>query len=307
MKTRIVKTLSKIIIIMTKYFKITIIAALIIITGFFKVNAQSSSFGGGISTWEILPQYLVNGKLFVDPNSSSVTFQYKVIFYRTLNTGSGVNKWKLTDVLVAISMPNANNVPVYFTPSQHIYNSDFANDNDAFLTKIYSITISKSSFILGNPIILAYQLPGYSSPAAYSKVYQWQTTSSNPPPPSTTSISNGVLFRTQDGKVYSVMDGYARHIVDANTLYGVYNYSKNIVNKTSLPANPIGNPIGPNTTILRDTNDDKIYFAEGAYIRYIASPAAANRYHLRVGNSNPNIYLTSGISGYTVGPPIYDN
>ena len=143
-------------------------------------NAQNSVYRGGISNFEILPQYLINGKLKVDANLSTITFEYKVQFYRSLSS-FGANKWAPIDIAVRISIPDINNTPLYFAPYQNVTSADFASNDEAFLTKTYSVTINKSRFLIGVPIILAYKTPPDPFYFAYNKMIQWQAVNTQPP------------------------------------------------------------------------------------------------------------------------------
>jgi hypothetical protein len=143
-------------------------------------------------------------------------------------------------------------------------------------------------------------ITGVGDEYTYLNNYGYDTINLTPPPPS----SEGLLMQTSDQKVYSIMDGEARHIQNMATLAGVYNYNGYIhnCNCSTLPE-PIGAPIGPDTSLLIDNSNGKMYFREGTYIRHIISVAVANKYYFQIYNNN-YIVGVSGLNGYTVGPPI---
>lgn len=132
-------------------------------------------------------------------------------------------------------------------------------------------------------------------------------------------LNEGKLLQTPDGKVFSVMNGKARHIQDYGTLQAVYNYEtvirvgfnyKIVSNIRQIPnlaseGLTAGATIPPGAELLRDSGNGKIYFYErtsqGAYmLRYITSPDVANRYYFKLSNAR-NI---SGTYGYVFGDVI---
>lgn len=127
----------------------------------------------------------------------------------------------------------------------------------------------------------------------------------------------GKLLRTPDGRVFSVMNGKARHIQDYGTLQAVYNFETTTIIKRP-PFNPIvqvtsnikqistlselglteGPPIPPGAELLRDSGNGRTYFyehtAQGVYmLRYITSPDVANKYYFKLSNAR-NIPSTFG-------------
>lgn len=132
---------------------------------------------------------------------------------------------------------------------------------------------------------------------------QYSLVDITPPPPST-NVNEGEMLRiTENGMIYFGMDAKWRHIQDGNTLAGVF-----IKNPTIIPisqasfnsryeASKIGSPIGPNTRIVEDTNNGQIYYQEDGVLRYISSPAAANKYKFDLKKAQK----IHGTGGYTFG------
>lgn len=109
---------------------------------------------------------------------------------------------------------------------------------------------------------------------------------------------------SERGKVYIAMDGYFRHIVDINTLNGLFTSDFNIP-QTNYDlsyhySTPVGNPLGTNTRLVRDVNNGKIYFQEGNVLRHIISPDVAALYHFKTANA-VNI---PNLNGYVIGEKV---
>ncbi|TBO45166.1 MAC/perforin domain-containing protein [Pedobacter kyonggii] len=136
-------------------------------------------------------------------------------------------------------------------------------------------------------------------------------------------LKEGLLLQTPNGKVFSVINGKARHIQDYGTLTAVYNYETVTITQRPLfpPVRTVvshikqitnlsdegvteGSPIPPGAELLRDSRDGKIYFfesAQGKYIlRHIISPEVANKYYFKLNNAR-NI---SSTVGFTIAAPI---
>ncbi|SHG33035.1 hypothetical protein [Pedobacter caeni] len=113
---------------------------------------------------------------------------------------------------------------------------------------------------------------------------------------------DGIMYRyTEDGAIYINMFGQARHIQDANTLYGVFIKNVKIINVSLWPREPfqlpLGAPLTHNTRIVYDTTDGKTYLQMENFLVYISSPAAAQRYKFDLKKAQ-NI---NGTSGYRIG------
>lgn len=118
------------------------------------------------------------------------------------------------------------------------------------------------------------------------------------------AVVEGDFYRVNgSGMIYLGMDGKMRHLQDANTLYGVFK-SPPISNvspedfSTWFPAHKIGNPIGPNTRLVEDTNNGQAYYQEDGVLRYITSPGVASRYKFDLKKA----VKIHGTGGYTFGP-----
>ncbi len=289
-----------------KLFKLIIISIILLLTN---VKSSVAQNFGGIANFEIYPQYLINGKLKIETNTTTTTFTYRVQFHKVLNSswsdGSSLPKWLFTTINVKISSPNSSNVPVFYGNDNFITLADFPSEESAFVWKDFTVTINNSSLVTGKPILLAYISSSMSSAAAYRKSYEFQVGGSVTPPQQPSGYWEGFLLRTSDLKVYSVMGGNARHIEHGVTLAGVYDHSGYIMDMHSHPLPvPLGDLIGGNTSLLRNTNDDKVYFREGSYLRHIPNEDVAVKYHFKIHNNSSNITNVNGLSGYTVGPPI---
>lgn len=106
-----------------------------------------------------------------------------------------------------------------------------------------------------------------------------------------------------DGRIFHVQNGVARHIQSIETFYGIFVKNPEVSDVSSIATLPfsIGTPIGPNTRIVRDTNDDKIYYQENNTLRYISSPAVATKYSFKISNTA----VMTGTAGYIIGAPFY--
>lgn len=135
-------------------------------------------------------------------------------------------------------------------------------------------------------------------------------------------LKEGLLLQTPDGRVFTVLDGKARHIQDYGTLVAVFNFeTKTIIN--SFPRRVIttsnikqianlnveglteGIPLAPGAELLHDTRENKTYLFEtpgqGKYLlRHILNPDVALRYRYKLENARK----INGTIGYTIGPII---
>lgn len=108
---------------------------------------------------------------------------------------------------------------------------------------------------------------------------------------------------SERGKVYVAMDGYYRHIVDVNTLNGLFTSGIQFLQVDNLSdywSTPVGNPLGTNTRLVKDVNNGKIYFQEGNLLRHIISPDVASLYHFKTTNT-VNI---PNLNGYVIGEKV---
>jgi len=137
-------------------------------------------------------------------------------------------------------------------------------------------------------------------------------------------LKEGLLFQTPDGRVFTVIDGKARHIKDYGTLVAVFNFETTTI-KYHADFKPIatvtshikqipnlaseglleGQAIMPGAELLHDTKENKTYLYEnptsGRYLlRHILNPDVANRYRFKL----PNARKINGTYGYIIGPLI---
>ncbi|MES2650956.1 MAG: hypothetical protein V4663_04415 [Bacteroidota bacterium] len=230
----------------------------------------------------------------VAANTSTTTIGFKVGYTREIDYISGgtiyfksfLAKFKLTVAGVMVS------------PEYTVTGSDFGAGN-SYVELTYSISVNNSLLVNGHYLIAQCAM-GLDNYRVYSGFNVTVNNAFTPP----VSYSEGNLVMTNDQKVYSIMDGYARHIQTMATLAGVYNYNGYIVNcNCSTLSTPIGTPIAPDTSLLIDNSNGKMYFREGTYIRHIANVPTANKYYFQIYNNN-YIVAVNGLSGYTVGPQI---
>lgn len=117
------------------------------------------------------------------------------------------------------------------------------------------------------------------------------------------SVKEGSLVRPPDGKIYVVMDGTARHIVDGQTYAAIFDANRPITNVSNIDIIPfpVGNPIVLGSRLVKDITNGKIYLQDGpSTLRYITSPAVADRYSINLAYAQE----INGLGNYSVGTPI---
>lgn len=177
---------------------------------------------------------------------------------------------------------------------------------------IFTKQITSSGFNGGSTMVAPQEI-SYPAYVANSKVIVRLTYNGETKEVSTTDcvleivspkIATDGLFVTNaagNNKLYLVLDGKFRHIVDQNTLYTLFTSGTNpIYDNIYNYSTPIGDAIGTNTRIVRDVNSGRIYFQEGNLLRHIISPDVASLYHFNI-NGAVNI---PNLNGYTIGDKV---
>jgi len=166
---------------------------------------SKAQHSGNINKFEILPEYLVNGKIKISDGPETI-IKYKVTFAREMATTVPKITWKPFNMKIRLSAGDKNNNIVLFDSPYTITSADFG-ENDAFIKdKVFSGTIINSKLYQGNPIILAFTTDGKDFPigAFEGKMYNFDLpTVVNPPvvtpPIKADSIPIWAKLRTYDG------------------------------------------------------------------------------------------------------------
>lgn len=106
---------------------------------------------------------------------------------------------------------------------------------------------------------------------------------------------NGSLLKAPgDPSIYLVDQGFRRHIVDVNTLRGVFTDDPSILETSLILDVPPGDPILPGTALARGDGTAPVYLVEPGPVRgvlgtkrWIASPQIMNRYQFDGGKVHP--------------------
>jgi hypothetical protein len=246
-----------------------------------------------------IDRFTVTSGTVVNATTPTTTINFTV---RYLRQSIGTGGWGPFEINVKLGVAPGPSAALteYLSSAYNVTSSNFSSNN-ATLDVSYSVTVNDTQLPNGYYLVLDYNVPnnGNTSYQRYGS-YAFQIQNGASP----ALYFEGTLYRTNDEKVYSIMDGYARHIENWVTLAGVYNYSGAIVNcfcSTLTP--PVGTPIGYDTSLLRNNYDGKMYFREGNYLRHIVSALVADSYHFKI-TDNSTIMNVNGVSGYTIGPPI---
>lgn len=124
------------------------------------------------------------------------------------------------------------------------------------------------------------------------------------PPVITYPVYEGEMKRIREtGMIYFGMDAKWHHLQDANTLAGVFKKNPVITEISQAGFNEyytsdkIGEPIGPNTRLVEDTNTGMTYYQQDGVLRYITSKDIANRYQFDLKKAKK----MSGTQGYIIG------
>ncbi len=247
-----------------------------------------------------IDRFTVTAGTAVNSNTPTTTINFTVRYVRF---ALGAGDWAPFDINVKLGVAaNPGGVlSEYLSEAYNVTSSNFSTNN-ASVDISYSVTVNDTQLTGGYFLVLDYNVP-HPGNTVYQRFGGYSYQISNGPLP--TPNYEGRLFRTPDAKVYSVMRGVARHIENGATLVGVYDYSYNIEDVSTLPV-LIGDPITGDTSILRDTNDGKLYFREGSYLRHITSSLVALIYNFRINNNSSNIQNVNGLSGFSVGAPLIE-
>lgn len=164
-----------------KLFKLGIIAMTLLLLS---LNTLAQQIKGSISSFEILPEYLINGALKIN-STGTTTFKFKVQFVK-VQTGN--NTFAFTPAFLKLSTPNSTGGSVDLSDEKATYLGEFESGK-FFLTKEYTVTVNRSNFTQGRNVYLHYRREGQNLFNAYSKSYAvvFVATggSTNPPGPQT--------------------------------------------------------------------------------------------------------------------------
>jgi len=118
-------------------------------------------------------------------------------------------------------------------------------------------------------------------------------------------VVNGRFIRNDDDlKLYMVFDNTLRHIPTMDIVNNLFQFNNGLmhhVNSTDVASAVVGTPISSDSGILTDLQGSKMYFREGTFLRHIASWDVFLKYHF----NDVTAQEVYGISGYTLGNPIY--
>jgi len=102
-----------------------------------------------VNSFKVLDQYLKDGKILIKSGVTTTEIKIEVRFVTAMN---GANP-KPGSIKTRLSTPASNGSPNYLSPQQQVTHTEFAQDN-AFLTKIYTLSIDKSKLANGNIYLL---------------------------------------------------------------------------------------------------------------------------------------------------------
>jgi len=256
-----------------------------------------------LGQFQVQSQYLSSGKIRYT-SGTSTTFVADFYFAKA---GDSYNRVLVSLVLIENGIETTLSTPIERTESEW---------GSSIIWQSQITGVLPSGKTSGN-VFLKYQVFNFATPGGSFLSATSFGLIDAATIPSSGFIFEGYFSRTIDDgfKVYIYMDGVARHIVNHETLVGVFKKDTPLQNKTKQDMlnftvrNPngsldnyhlqIGTPIGPNTRIVEDVNTGRIYYQEENVLRYITSPAVADKYHFNI--SNENRYRINGITGYTIG------
>lgn len=200
---------------------------------------------GNISGFEILSEYLLDGKVLINPNSATTEVKYQITYSRPAN-GASVNFYYSLG-----TTGGSNGLPVFFENSHNVTNSTFGT-NIFLKSETITVSIEKSKLIPGNKIFLFYQVDYQESVNAFNfKNYDFVTTlapttptTPTTPPSYTPPVAGAVPFyeyyRASNGthfystnwvaENYSSILGYVFKTLEAGTS-PLYVYHSSTYNK----------------------------------------------------------------------------
>jgi len=150
---------------------------------------------GNISGFEILSEYLLDGKVLINPNSTTTEVKYQITYSRPAN-GASVNFYYALG-----TTSGSNGSPVFLENSHNVTNSTFGT-NIFLKSETITVSIEKSKLIPGNKIFLFYQFDYQESVNAFNfKNYNFVTpiapttpTTPTTPPSYTPPVAGAVPF-----------------------------------------------------------------------------------------------------------------
>jgi len=280
---------------------------------FIGIAANAQLNYASIIDFNILPEYLVNGKIRIDPTKIETTIKYRVKFsrmYADNNTSYTNPSWKTINMSYALGAKDSNGALNNISSIKELSHASFSG-NSTVVEIEFTDAIRKNDLVLGQKIGIIYTEPmsvsGVKSTGFWSYVaYDFQIGDGSVSPPSVALLTpvEGNHYAITDGRIFVAMDGTLRHVQTMDTYAGLF-VKKPIISKYAsvdvLSKFKIGLPIGGNTNIFRDINNGKVYYMEDGVLRHILSPDVANKYQFKL----QNVTNISSTNGYTIGSSFY--
>nr|WP_068890366.1 hypothetical protein [Pedobacter panaciterrae] len=135
-------------------------------------NSFAQTGYGTINKFEILPEYLVNGKVKLSTGNTT-TIKFNVTIARTNLTTYPTVTWKPVQMIINLSSFDNSGTPFLFAGTHNITSADFTDPNSAFVDLTLTTVIDNSKLITGGKILLAFKSPDIpnNNLAAYPKEY----------------------------------------------------------------------------------------------------------------------------------------
>ncbi|PWS27246.1 hypothetical protein DHW03_14750 [Pedobacter yonginense] len=113
------------------------------------------------------------------------------------------------------------------------------------------------------------------------------------------SVVEGSLVRSNDGKLYTVIGGVARHIEKYETYTSIFNVNASIINTGYMDAIPfpVGASLRLGSRLVNDVTTGRVYLQDGNVLMYVSNMDVVNKYSFDLSK----VQNINGTAGYVLG------